>query len=326
MPDVRLGVEIDNARVVDVMPIAYGASNTMDLAAIERGQRRAIVKLYMMRGSKRSELATIDVRELPVFPNRRALLRLRTSVDRAGELRVRLDVEGRLYYDERMDARPFMRRSPLATAVVVIVALLIAAGAIYALWPRPGAQAPVIEEATPETPSEPTPAGDAEVAQADEGDAEDPDAGDPGADGRPDAAAEPDQPGAGTSTTAREEAPTAAEPAAEPAEWAVYFQPDSPLLTPQARSRLVDIASRLSDYDEDTEITIVGHTALAGTERGRYDLSRERARNVRDFMQAQGWDADQTLTTRGVGGDQPVTRDPDRQQLNRRVEITVRPE
>ena len=48
MRDVRLGVEIDNSRIVEVMPLAYGASGTMDLAAIERGQRRALVRLYVL--------------------------------------------------------------------------------------------------------------------------------------------------------------------------------------------------------------------------------------------------------------------------------------
>lgn len=311
MPDVRLGVEIDNARVVEVMPIAYGASGTMDLAAIERGQRRAVVKLYVLRGSKRHELARIDVQELPAFPNRRALLRLRTAVDRTGELRVRLDVEDRLYRDERFDARPFMRRSPLALAAVVLLALLIAAGALYALWPRADTEPPL---AAPET-------GAAAEPPVDGGEA-------PEAAGPDEAAAAPgpedgDTTGA-AGTSDGDEAPEP-QPAAEPAEWAVYFRPDSPVLTPQARSRLADIATELAAYDADAGVTIVGHTALAGTERGRYDLSRERARNVRAFLQAQGWDAAQEVEVRGVGGEQPVTRDPDRQQLNRRVEITVAP-
>jgi outer membrane protein OmpA-like peptidoglycan-associated protein len=309
MPDVRLGVEIDNARVVEVMPIAYGASGTMDLAAIERGQRRAVVRLYVLRGSKRHELVTIDVRDLPVFPNRRALLRLRTAVDRTGELRIRLDVEDRLYREERFDARPFMRRSPLAVAAVVLLALLIGAGVLYALWPRPDTGPPV---AAPDTGAAADPSADDDAADDGGGTP-----GDAGTDEAP-AAREP-QP---EPQPAAEPEP---QPAAEPAEWAVYFRPDSPVLNPQARSRLADIAAELAAYGAEATVTIIGHTALAGTERGRYDLSRERARNVRAFLRAQGWDADQQVQVSGVGGEQPVTRDPDRQQLNRRVEITVTP-
>jgi outer membrane protein OmpA-like peptidoglycan-associated protein len=312
MPDVRLGVEIDNARVVEVMPIAYGASGTMDLAAIERGQRRAVVRLYVLRGSKRHELVTIDVRDLPVFPNRRALLRLRTAVDRTGELRIRLDVEDRLYREERFDARPFMRRSPLAVAAVVLLALLIGAGVLYALWPRPDTGPPV---AAPDTGAAADPSADDDAADDGGGTP-----GDAGTDEAP-AAREP-QP---EPQPAAEPAEPEPQPAAEPAEWAVYFRPDSPVLNPQARSRLADIAAELAAYEDDATVTIIGHTALAGTERGRYDLSRERARNVRAFLRAQGWDADQQVQVSGVGGEQPVTRDPDRQQLNRRVEITVTP-
>ncbi|MFW6223910.1 MAG: hypothetical protein ACOC4A_03375, partial [Spirochaetota bacterium] len=141
MRDVRLGVEIDNSRIVEVMPLVYGASGTMDLAAIERGQRRALVRLYVLRGNKRTELTTLDVRNLPAFPNRRALLRLRSTVDRAGELRLRLDVENRLYHDERIDVRPYMRRSRAAVAAAAVgLVLLLAAGAFLMLGALPGGE------------------------------------------------------------------------------------------------------------------------------------------------------------------------------------------
>ena len=72
-------------------------------------------------------------------------------------------------------------------------------------------------------------------------------------------------------------------------------------------------------------MSITGHTALAGTERGRYDLSEQRARTVYRYLQTAGWDAAGEVLVRGVGGEAPVTRDPERQELNRRVEIEVAP-
>lgn len=320
MRDARLGVEIDNSRIVEVMPLAYGASGTMDLAAIERGQRRAVVRLYVLRGTRRTELHTMDVRNLPAFPNRRALLRLRSSVDRVGELRLRLDVEDRLYHDERVDVRRYIRRGRVAVAAAAVgVILLLAAGAFLLLRGLPGgdAGAPVAEAPATE---EPTPAPEAS-----------PDAAAPQDEPAPDdaAATAGDADPTADRATTEEPAEPAAEPAppeaVEPADWSVYFTPDSAVLTSRARTRLSEIAERLEDYPGEVTVSITGHTALAGTERGRYDLSEQRARTVYRYLQTAGWDAAGEVLVRGIGGEAPVTRDPERQELNRRVEIEVAP-
>ena len=351
MRDVRLGVEIDNSRIVEVMPLAYGASGSMDLAAIERGQRRALVRLYVLRGTKRTELTTMDVRNLPAFPNRRALLRLRSTVDHAGELRLRLDVEDRLYHDERVDVRPYIRRSRTAVAAATLgLILLLAAAAFLVLGVLPGgdttapaAEAPVSEETADETPEpapaeaaprdEPAPEATAEGRETPRGDdtgtaaaaSDDAATADTGtADGAATAdsatTAERDE-RAATEAPVEAEAEPAPPEAVEPAEWSVYFTPDSPVLTARARTRLADIAERLEDYPAEVTVRITGHTALAGTERGRYDLSEQRARNVYRYLQTEGWDTAGEVVIQGVGGEAPVTRDRDRQELNRRVEI-----
>ncbi len=97
------------------------------------------------------------------------------------------------------------------------------------------------------------------------------------------------------------------------------------MLTSRARTRLSEIAERLEDYPGEVTVSITGHTALAGTERGRYDLSEQRARTVYRYLQTAGWDAAGEVLVRGIGGEAPVTRDPERQELNRRVEIEVAP-
>ena len=354
MRDVRLGVEIDNSRIVEVIPLDYGASGSMDLAAIERGQHRALVRLYVLRGTKRTELTTMDVRNLPAFPNRRALLRLRSTVDHAGELRLRLDVEDRLYHDERVDVRPYIRRSRTAVAAAALgLILLLAAAAFLALGglpagdtTAPAAEAPVSEETADETP-EPAPAEtappDEPAPEAAAEGRETPPADDTGtaAAASDDAATEPGRgqqtggegatadrattaepaDGAVTEAPAEAEAEPAPPETVEPAEWSVYFTPDSPVLTARARTRLADIAERLEDYPDEVTVRITGHTALAGTERGRYDLSEQRARNVYRYLQTEGWDTAGEVVIQGVGGEAPVTRDRDRQELNRRVEI-----
>ncbi|MFP4205665.1 MAG: OmpA family protein, partial [Spirochaetaceae bacterium] len=126
--------------------------------------------------------------------------------------------------------------------------------------------------------------------------------------------------------------PADPEPATpSPREWTVYFRPDSPELTEPTREELAGIAEELAAAEEtaesntEREVDIVGHTALAGTEQGRYGLSRERARNVYEYLLSEGWEPAGEVAVRGVGGEEPVTRDPDEQQRNRRVEISLRP-
>jgi outer membrane protein OmpA-like peptidoglycan-associated protein len=344
MRDARLGVEIDNSRIVEVMPLAYGASGTMDLAAIERGQRRALVRLYVLRGTKRTELATMDVRNLPAFPNRRALLRLRSTVDRAGELRLRLDVEDRLYHDERIDVRRYVRRGRAAVAAAAGgMILLLAAGAFLLLRGLPGgdtgapvAEAPATEQPAPAPEASPDDAAPQDEPAAGDAAATDGTAGERGAaatagdadpggerDGEPEAGSATD--GAAAAEPPEPEAEPAPPEAVEPAEWSVYFTPDSAVLTARARTRLAEIARALADYPSEVTVSITGHTALAGTERGRYDLSEQRARAVYRYLQTAGWNAAGEVLVRGVGGEAPVTRDPERQELNRRVEIEVAP-
>lgn len=350
MPDARLGVEIDNTRIVEVMPIAYGASGTIDLAAIERGQRRAIVNLYVLRGRSRKLLTSITVRDLPAFPNRRALLRLRASVDRAGELRVRLDLEDRPYHDQRIDARRYMRRLLVPLIAAAAAALILAALLVILLGgigpsaePRaaddreaPEAAAAAGEEQDEAPAVDIPPAGgdgDADEAPADAAAGAEDDGADAGAGAGDRTVDGGDGDASDTAADRVEDAQPAAEdrvvaeesPALGPAEWSVYFAPDSPVLDANARSRLAAAAERLAAYPSDASVRIIGHTALAGTEQGRYDLSRQRAQNAFAYLQSAGWEARQAVTVQGIGGEQPVTRDPERQELNRRVEITVEP-
>ena len=187
--------------------------------------------------------------------------------------------------------------------------------------PRPGPRDEPAPEAAAEGRETP-PADDTGTAAAASDDAATADTGT--ADGAATAdratTAEPDE-RAASEAPAEAEAEPAPPEAVEPAEWSVYFTPDSPVLTARARTRLADIAERLEDYPAEVTVRITGHTALAGTERGRYDLSEQRARNVYRYLQTEGWDTAGEVVIQGVGGEAPVTRDRDRQELNRRVEI-----
>jgi outer membrane protein OmpA-like peptidoglycan-associated protein len=100
----------------------------------------------------------------------------------------------------------------------------------------------------------------------------------------------------------------------------VYFPPDSAELTAPAKAELDAILHVLS-RNAGKPVAIVGHCALFGTEQGRIELSEARARHVRRYLLDAGWQPAKDPATRGVGAAEPLTREPDGQAKNRRVEL-----
>jgi outer membrane protein OmpA-like peptidoglycan-associated protein len=102
----------------------------------------------------------------------------------------------------------------------------------------------------------------------------------------------------------------------------IYFLPDDATLISGARNLLDEL---LASFGEETEwrLEITGHCALAGSEKGRTDLSWMRAREVFSYLSTAGFIQEMEPEINGVGGNQPVTHDPELQHLNRRVEITA---
>ena len=100
----------------------------------------------------------------------------------------------------------------------------------------------------------------------------------------------------------------------------IYFAPNSPLLTPGAEEKLTATIPGLNKIKKG-RIVIRGHCALYGTEKGRTELSGQRAVNTLMFLINRGWRPEHPPIVKGYGGKYPVTTDPDKQNLNRRVEI-----
>ncbi|NOY10192.1 MAG: OmpA family protein [Spirochaetes bacterium] len=100
----------------------------------------------------------------------------------------------------------------------------------------------------------------------------------------------------------------------------IYFAPDSSVLTTEAEKKLTAIIPGLNRIKKG-RIIIRGHCALYGTEKGRTELSGQRAANTLMFLISRGWRPEHTPEVKGYGGKYPVTTDPDKQNLNRRVEI-----
>ncbi len=104
----------------------------------------------------------------------------------------------------------------------------------------------------------------------------------------------------------------------------VRFPPDSAELIEAEREKLESIAEILREYPE-RDILITGHTALAGTEEGRQELSEDRAAAVGNFLIEKGARTRERLLYRGRGARDPVADNETEEGMrkNRRVEILI---
>jgi outer membrane protein OmpA-like peptidoglycan-associated protein len=104
----------------------------------------------------------------------------------------------------------------------------------------------------------------------------------------------------------------------------VQFQAESAELLPPEREKLAKIAGILRRYP-DRDILVGGHTALAGTEAGRLQLSQDRAAAVADYLIAVGVRKPERMVVRGYGAEKPLgdNRTEEGRRRNRRVEITI---
>jgi outer membrane protein OmpA-like peptidoglycan-associated protein len=106
---------------------------------------------------------------------------------------------------------------------------------------------------------------------------------------------------------------------------AILFDTDSAAVRPQLRSDLNVLSGNLLRYPNST-VFVVGHTDSTGTAAYNQNLSQRRAQAVASVLTAGGVSPARIVAT-GRGEDQPIASNltPEGRQLNRRVEITIRP-
>lgn len=104
----------------------------------------------------------------------------------------------------------------------------------------------------------------------------------------------------------------------------IQFLPDSAVLRESEKEKLRKIAGILETYSN-RDVLITGHTALAGTARGRQTLSEQRAKAVGDYLLALGTKEADEIITRGMAAREPIADNstPEGMRKNRRVEITI---
>lgn len=105
----------------------------------------------------------------------------------------------------------------------------------------------------------------------------------------------------------------------------ITFETDSAELKPQFYDVLNSVSQVLEEYDK-TLVNVVGHTDSTGAASYNKTLSEKRARNVAQYLIAQGVNPTRVAAD-GMGEEQPVASNqtPEGRQANRRVEITLAP-
>lgn len=104
----------------------------------------------------------------------------------------------------------------------------------------------------------------------------------------------------------------------------IKFKADSSVLQESEKIKLKQIAQILMQYP-DNDILITGHTALAGTEKERNRLSKERADAVAEYLEKEMLSGTRKIFTQGLGASKPVDSNKTEKgkARNRRVEITI---
>ena len=104
----------------------------------------------------------------------------------------------------------------------------------------------------------------------------------------------------------------------------IQFAADSAVLMPSERPKLDKIAEILMKYP-DRDILVSGHTALAGTQAMREQLSLERAQSVAEYLIGRRVRTPDRIVVRGFGAERPLAdeRTEAGRRRNRRVEITI---
>lgn len=105
----------------------------------------------------------------------------------------------------------------------------------------------------------------------------------------------------------------------------ILFDVDSAAVKPTLRADLTTLAANLQRYPDST-IQVVGHTDNTGTSAYNQDLSERRASAVSQVLIGAGVNAGR-IASSGLGETQPLATNltPEGRALNRRVDITIRP-
>ncbi len=102
----------------------------------------------------------------------------------------------------------------------------------------------------------------------------------------------------------------------------IYFYPDSTRMKEGEKKKIDEVVELLAEHPG-LSVTVSGFCARYGTQKGRMELSRNRARFTAALLEKLGWRPNKPPSILWFGAQNPLTTDPLQKDKNRRVEITV---
>jgi len=358
-----IAIEVENRYFVKLFDCEREASGYLNLTTVERRQKKALVKVFLIKNKNKIHLHTFTAERLAKIDAEKPKIDLKGKLDPNKKLELTLFLEGKQYSTKTVDIGRYLR-TPLPALIGILLGIIAVLVLLFFFLfrenvfdidgeagraasgkerqteaakgeeeqPQPGyteeeqEEFPSEENSQPEQTSreEPSSEGPVPEEQTSEGALQE----GPAPEGAPEGSGLGIETGGaetGDADRPETEKPEVTPPPAaelQTQQWTVYFNPDSARLTEEARQRLADIRNQLQAHPEG-RVVISGHCALFGTERGRTELSQDRARTVLQYLLESSWDPEREPDVKGVGGKQSVTEERDKQYLNRRVEITI---
>ncbi|MFP4266394.1 MAG: OmpA family protein [Spirochaetaceae bacterium] len=323
-----LVVEIEHNRYARFLPLDSKDKGELNLTTLVDNQKKAEVKIYIVYKGKKQLFHTFSVFPIPRQRAGEPRLLLSGTFDGVYGVHLTLKVNGKLWASKDLSVRKYIRsRKSLLPVFLVLLLLVLGLGILQ-----------LSRSCDPAVDREHSSADASTSRQTDDKSSEDreeaeeaPDKEDIAAEDSPRRDTTEDDTTEGDTTEgdtierdkpAEEESRQEEKPADLPEDTTIFFEPNRSGITSTAAEKLSRLAEELAEYPE-AELKITGHCALYGTEQGRIELSQQRAKAVENFLYRQGWSPETPPEVTGVGGKDPLTRDRDRQHVNRRVEITI---
>jgi outer membrane protein OmpA-like peptidoglycan-associated protein len=124
---LELGVEVDNARHVPLLSLASRMNGRLPLTTIAPRQRRAIVKISVLKNGRPTVVDQIQVTGIALGMHEHPQIDLEGSHDGRGRVALTLYLNGKRYTAKTVDVSRFLPRRSSPAWLVAVAALLLAA-------------------------------------------------------------------------------------------------------------------------------------------------------------------------------------------------------
>ena len=340
-----VSVEVEHTRYARFLSLDEAGAHQISLTTLADYQKRADVKIYLINGDQRTLLHVFQVDPLPKRHAGEPRLVLKGKFDGKKNLRLQISVDGRPFSSVTLSVKKYLRNRRVWPWVLLAALLLLGGATWFFLRSCSTAEVTTSTESAAPTEKSLSETGDTdkvtdsspidsrESSQTKTSDSSPIDtqgpektsteAGEGVSSKKPEKSLEKSSDDSSDESSEKSSQKEVVPP--QDLSRKVYFGPNSPRLTEEAKDTLTRLMEELKNTPGGGafQLKVTGHCALYGTEQGREELSYDRARRVAEYLEDLGWKGEEKPVIRGLGGREPVTKNNEKQHLNRRVELTL---